>query len=71
MIFVVVSTIVKKSSHVGSETTLSGSLLIFDLIKSCTLMSAEVLILNSVLQGIQTPLHLSEAVFFGYVCSVT
>ena len=60
----------KKSSHVGFGTTQSGFLLVFDSIKSCTLMSVKFLKLNLVLQGIQTDLDLSEASFFGDVCSV-
>ena len=53
----------KNPRIVGFETTLSGSLLVFNSIKSCTLMSAKLLILNLVLQGIQMASDLSEAVF--------
>ena len=49
----------KNSSYVGLGTTLFGLLLVLDSIKSCTLMSAELLISNLVLQGIQTASGLS------------
>ena len=66
-----ISTIVKKSSRVGFEATLSGFLLVFDSIKSRALTSVKLLILSLVLQGIQTASDWSEAVFFDSVCSVT
>ena len=66
-----ISAIVKKSLHVGFETALSSSVLVFDSIKSGTLMSAKLLTLHLVLQGIQMALDLSEAVIFGIVCLVT